>query len=106
MQQPHNSNLSHYAKRSKSLAITMVLIFTSAFHLLAQNTVIKGQVLDDKNRLALEGVSIQVTNSKIGTTTNTLGEFSLLSNDAFPQTLEISYTGFEKNLSLYSQMNS
>ena len=96
MQQPHNSNLSRYAKRSKSLAITMVLIFTSAFHLLAQNTVIKGQVLDDKNRLALEGVSIQVTNSKIGTTTNTLGEFSLLSNDAFPQSLEISYTGFEK----------
>ncbi|MBK8954251.1 MAG: SusC/RagA family TonB-linked outer membrane protein [Saprospiraceae bacterium] len=62
----------------------------------AQQLRLVGRVIDASNNTGLEGVVVNLKNSLEGTTTNTLGEFSLLIRDSFPAILQIRYTGYEE----------
>lgn len=53
----------------------LVLLFSVA--LSAQNIEIKGNVIDMTTQLPLEGVSVQIEGTTIGTTTNSLGQYSI-----------------------------
>jgi len=69
-----------------------ILLSTS---LQAQEQRIVGRVVDATNNTGLEGVVVNVKNGTSGTSTNTLGEFSFLTSDAFPLVLQFRYTGYE-----------
>jgi TonB-linked SusC/RagA family outer membrane protein len=76
----------------RKLLLTLSAIFCLLINAISQNRVITGKITDDKE-LPLAGVSIKVKNSKIGTSTNDAGVFSLgVPNKAV---LVISYIGFE-----------
>lgn len=57
-------------------------------------TRITGKVSDTKNR-TLRGISITIKNSYDGGTSDSLGNYSIITNDKGEQTLEISATGYK-----------
>ena len=59
----------------------------------AQNTV-RGTVNDPAAKEGLIGANIIIKGTSIGTTTDIDGNFTLTSSEAFPWTLEVSYTGY------------
>lgn len=61
---------------------------------IAQQLTVRGRVLDGSNRRALQGVSIRIKNSNIGTTTNQNGEFSIQVPSA-GQYLIFSFLGYQ-----------
>ena len=76
--------------------IRLLLAFTIMclpFFSQAQNVQVKGKITDAATGKSIDGVSIQLKNSKAGTTSNTEGEFSV----SVPQgeKLAISIVGFE-----------
>lgn len=78
---------------SKMFLIFLFGIFTWSFQ--AQNTLIKGSVLDVLSYEAIEGVTIEIENTNLSQLTDVLGMFSFKQNIPLgEQILRISKTGF------------
>jgi TonB-linked SusC/RagA family outer membrane protein len=60
---------------------------------LAQNMQVKGKITDATSGKPIDGATIQVKNSKVGTSSNSLGEFSISANKG--EKLTVSIVGFE-----------
>ena len=75
--------------------IGLLLLWCSSLFGIAQQT-ISGTVYadDDQNKTTLPGAHVRWSNSKLGTTTDADGKFSLALQDSLPQQLIISYTGY------------
>lgn len=82
----------------KNYIYILVIIICNFWQSFAQTGSIKGRVFNEINNKPLEGVAIQIENSKIGTTTNSLGEYSL--NELIPGKYSItaSFLGFENKI--------
>ena len=77
----------------KSKIILLFLIFASAFF--SQQREISGIVIDSESLLPLQNANVFLASSKLGTTTDQQGKFSLTSsNDS--DTLIISYLGYKQ----------
>ena len=69
-----------------------ILLLSSAVSL-AQNKIVKGKIIGEKG-IGLPGVSVLVKNTKIGTTTNDIGEFSF-SVPSTAKTLVVTSVGYD-----------
>lgn len=78
-----------------SKPVYIILFCLMAFVVHSQEVPLVGRVIDANNNTGLEGVLVNIKNSNEATTTNTLGEFSILVKDPFPIVLQIRYTGYE-----------
>lgn len=70
----------------------MLVLFTSVFF--AQNTNVKGKIIDKETKENIFGVTIIVKGTQRGTTTNELGEF-VLEKVNLKDKISISYMGYE-----------
>lgn len=80
----------------KQLVSLVFVLLTMIFHsppLLAQPSIVKGRVISTGAKIPVDGATIFVKNTKIVTTTNTAGEFSI--NATAGDILVVSYIGFE-----------
>lgn len=68
----------------KQFLFALLLIFTSAATMHAQEAVIKGKAVDSYSSEPIENVHIRIQSSEFNTTTNTQGEFSITST-SLPQ---------------------
>ncbi len=65
-----------YPAVAKTLIVFIPLLLLSTF-LFSQTTHVKGKVVDASTKAPLEGVSVTIKNSGVGTASNSSGEFSL-----------------------------
>ncbi|MEP7230415.1 MAG: carboxypeptidase-like regulatory domain-containing protein, partial [Ginsengibacter sp.] len=93
----------------KKILVVAIFFFFSSSIIVAQSK-IEGRITDAETQAPLEGVSVAVKNSKIGTSTNANGQFSL---DAPKNSkLQVSFVGYEpkeisaENGNLSIQLNS
>ncbi|HLO37080.1 MAG TPA: SusC/RagA family TonB-linked outer membrane protein [Lacibacter sp.] len=80
-----------YLRHPKLLLLTVFSFLTVA--LFAQEVTITGTVTSKENNQPLEGVSVKVKNSTAGTTTNSLGQFTIKAPSS-ESILTFSYVGF------------
>lgn len=86
----------------RKLFLLLPILFISTF-IFAQTDRIIGKVIDAASKTPLEGVSISLKNSSIGTSTNSNGEFSL---DAPKNSkLSVTFVGYEAKEVSASQSN-
>ncbi|POY35382.1 hypothetical protein C3K47_15065 [Solitalea longa] len=75
------------------ISIFCILFFLSTFTY-AQSTIIKGKVTDAKTGEPIAGVSISLLNTKIGSTTNENGFYSIVTSSSSIQ-LQFSFLGYK-----------
>ncbi|MDQ6763922.1 MAG: carboxypeptidase-like regulatory domain-containing protein, partial [Bacteroidota bacterium] len=84
--------MKQFNLRVAKIIFFAISFFLSSSFLFAQNK-IEGRITDVETQAPLEGVSVSVKNSKVGTSTNANGEFML---DAPKSSrLVVSYIGYE-----------
>ncbi len=90
--------------RTKLTPLFLVAAILLSFSVFAQKETIKGLVRDAKGN-ALEGVTIKVANSKVVTTSNKTGSYTI--NASVNDVLEFSFVGFEtkKQIAVGSNIN-
>ena len=90
--------------RTKLTSLFLVVATLLSFSVFAQKETIKGLVRDAKGN-ALEGVTIKVANSKVVTTSNKTGSYTI--NASVNDVLEFSFVGFEtkKQIAVGSNIN-
>ncbi len=64
-----------YKRIAKAFSFTITLLLFSTFTF--SQTVFTGKVLDASTKIPLQGVSVTVKNSSVGTATNSKGEFKM-----------------------------
>jgi iron complex outermembrane receptor protein len=79
----------------------IALIFSSFFSVAQQskptiNSTLKGQVLDEKTKQAIPGVSIFIKGTTHGVLTDSEGNFYFQTGQKFPYTLVLSFIGYQK----------
>ncbi len=81
----------------KAFLLTLILQFSFLVSTNAQENIIQisGKISDKDSKEPLIGVSILVKGTVSGTTTNTLGEFSLRTKNKFPFTLQFRSVGYQ-----------
>lgn len=77
------------------------LIFSSFFSVAQQskptiNSTLKGQVLDEKTKQAIPGVSVFIKGTTHGVLTDAEGNFYFQTGQKFPYTLVLSFIGYQK----------
>jgi len=79
----------------KSLTLNLILLLIMVFStaLTAQNR-IEGSITETANNVPVIGANILLLETMEGTVTNQDGNFNLTSEQSFPWTIEVSYTGF------------
>src|SRR5258708_37610513 len=85
----------------KSYLFTIFLLISTCY----AQTKISGKITDNKNKL-LAGISITIKDSYDGATSDSLGNFSFITNEKNEQLLEVSSTGFkpfEQKINLTSE---
>ena len=75
----------------KRLMLFSTFLLVSIIH--AQTT-INGSVVDEETNEPLPGVNILIKGTFSGVSTDFDGNFSLITEESFPITLELSYIGF------------
>lgn len=80
-----------YLRQPKLLLLTVFSFLTVT--LFAQEVTVTGTVTNKENNQPLEGVSVRVKNSTTGTTTNSLGQFTIKAPSS-ESILTFSYVGF------------
>ncbi|MEJ8842907.1 SusC/RagA family TonB-linked outer membrane protein [Lacibacter sp. H375] len=80
-----------YLRQPKLMLLTVFSFLTVA--LFAQEVTVSGTVTNKENNQPLEGVSVRVKNSTAGTTTNSLGQFTIKAPSS-ESILTFSYVGF------------
>lgn len=78
----------------KHLYVFLVLLMLSTFGLYSQ-TIIRGNVIDEKTKEPIIGASVALKATTNGTLTDTHGGFSLQVTKALPATLSISLVGYK-----------
>jgi hypothetical protein len=78
------------------LKITLFLLFAIASISSAQHDHIQGKVINDSNKLPLEGISVTLLPSNITTITNENGRFTFNENKENIQSIVLSSFGYEK----------
>ena len=79
----------------------VALIFSSFFSVAQQskptiNSTLKGQVLDEKTKQAIPGVSVFIKGTTHGVLTDAEGNFYFQTGQKFPYTLVLSFIGYQK----------
>jgi iron complex outermembrane recepter protein len=74
---------------------TSIVFLLFGFSLVAQSSLIKGEVKDAKTKEGLLGANVVVKGAAEATSCDLEGDFELRTKQAFPITLEISYIGYE-----------
>lgn len=69
--------------------LLLVSLYTNA------QTIVKGKVVDAASREPLPGASVRITDIKTGTLTDAQGNFSLSATKPLPQTITVSYVGYQ-----------
>jgi iron complex outermembrane receptor protein len=80
----------------KNIFLVAVLFIASATSAFAQN-VLKGKITDQQTNEALPFVSVVITDTQKGTTTNDKGEFEL-THDSPITSITVSYVGYDKQI--------
>ncbi|MBK9631593.1 MAG: SusC/RagA family TonB-linked outer membrane protein [Saprospiraceae bacterium] len=95
-------NVFYFIKGFISANGLIVLLTMFSLNILeGQQISLKGVILDDKSSLPIEGVVVRLTGTTTVTSSNALGEFSLLVPDEWPCQLQFSFIGYEtENLQL------
>lgn len=76
--------------------ILLYLLFLISIDAYAQNTALKGVVLETNTKEPVVGANITVKGKLVGTTTDIKGNFTLSTSATLPLTLTISSVGFQK----------
>ena len=87
----------------KRLMLFSTFLLVSIIH--AQTT-INGSVVDEKTKEPLPGVNILIKGTFSGVSTDFDGNFSLITEESFPITLELSYIGFTTKTIKVASANS
>jgi len=88
---------------NKSVFASILLVFVIAFSY-AQESTIKGKVVDNITKEPILGASILIENTHKGTTTNRLGEF-IIKNVKLPVNISISFLGYKTKKISVSKTN-
>lgn len=75
--------------------LSIIILFLLGLHAFSQNGVIKGKITDKLSEKPLKGVTIQLVNSEISTTTDVDGNFILNNVTVGRQNIDINFIGYE-----------